>query len=64
MQADAQTTQKLLEQSDRTKSLSSIYAGASGLRKMPVPASAKGLNVKGKPGEISAESVQKSAFYS
>jgi peroxin-13 len=60
--------QKLLEQADRTKSLSSIYAGSSGMNsagKVPVPvSSAKGPEVTGKPTDISAESFQKSAFYS
>lgn len=55
------SSQKLLEQVDRTKSLSSIYGGASGMNK-PQPAVAP--EVKGKPTDISAESFQKSAFYS
>ncbi|KIW65075.1 hypothetical protein PV04_07359 [Phialophora macrospora] len=54
--------QKLLDQADRTKSLSSIYAGTSGMNRVPVPA--KAPDVKGKPGDISVESFQKSAFYS
>ena len=57
---------KLLEEGDRTKSLNSIYGGTSGLpnkSQVPVPVS-KGPEVTGKPGDISAESFQKSAFYS
>ncbi|KAK5058728.1 hypothetical protein LTR84_010992 [Exophiala bonariae] len=60
---------KLLEDSNRTKSLSSIY-GAAGIPQnkaqvpVPVPISAKGPPVTGKPGDITAESFQKSAFYS
>lgn len=51
---------KLLEESThgRTKSLSSVYTGGHGMN-VPV----KGPEVKGKPGDISAESFQKSAFY-
>ena len=55
---------RLLEQSDRTKSLSSIYAGGSGMGKTPVSAANKGPEVLGKPADISPESFQKSAFYS
>lgn len=58
---------KLLEDGNRTKSLSSIY-GTTGLpqskAQIPVPVSAKGPPVHGKPGDITAESFQKSAFYS
>ena len=64
MKTDALATQKLLEQNDRTKSLSSIYGGTSGMNKVPAEPSAKGPAVMGKPGDISAESFQKSAFYS
>ncbi len=63
MKADP-ATQRLLEQTDRTKSLSSIYGGASGMGKTPVAAGNTGPEVLGKPGDISAESFQKSAFYS
>lgn len=48
---------KLLQEEDRTKSLSSIY----GLNN---PVGAKAPEIKGKPSDISAESFQKSAFYS
>lgn len=58
---------KLLEDNNRTKSLSSIY-GTAGIpqtkAQIPVPISAKGPPVTGKPGDITAESFQKSAFYS
>ena len=54
--------QRLLEQTDRTKSLSSISQGNSGMHKSPVPM--MGPAVTGGPGDISAESFQKSAFYS
>ncbi|KAI1622643.1 Peroxin 13, N-terminal region-domain-containing protein [Exophiala viscosa] len=58
---------KLLEEGDRTKSMSSMYPGLAGLNTQTataIPAGAKGPEVKGKPGDISAESFQKSAFYS
>ncbi|KIW21273.1 hypothetical protein PV08_01853 [Exophiala spinifera] len=58
---------KLLEQGDRAKSLSSIIspAGAfNGNAQAPVAVGAKGPEMKSKPGDISAESFQKSAFYS
>jgi hypothetical protein len=56
--------QKLLEQTDRTKSLSSLYGATAG-GKVPEPlVNVKGPAVSGKPGDISAESFQKSAFYS
>lgn len=57
---------KLLEDGDRTKSLSSIYTGTGGTinTNTSVPVGAKGPEVKGGPGDISAESFQKSAFYS
>jgi len=59
---------KLLEDTNRTKSMSSIY-GSTNLAQqnkiqVPVPISAKGPPVTGKPGDITAESFQKSAFYS
>ncbi|EXJ56592.1 hypothetical protein A1O7_06936 [Cladophialophora yegresii CBS 114405] len=62
MKAEGPAQKLLLEQADRTKSLSSIYAGTSGMNKVPMPAKAPEL--KGKPGDISVESFQKSAFYS
>lgn len=55
-------TQRLLEGNDRTKSLSSIYQGNSGMNKPVVPV--MGPEVMGRPSDISAESFQKSAFYS
>ncbi|KAJ9634869.1 Peroxisomal membrane protein PAS20 [Knufia peltigerae] len=59
---------KLLEQGDRAKSLSSIYSptGGIGNAQSPVPVAlgAKGPEMKSKPGDISPESFQKSAFYS
>jgi len=52
---------KMLEGADRTKSLNSIYAGASGMN--PGPAVAVPAKPD-KPADISPESFQKSAFYS
>ncbi|KIX01410.1 uncharacterized protein Z518_09136 [Rhinocladiella mackenziei CBS 650.93] len=70
----ATTARKLLEEGDRTKSLNAIYGGTSGMHGMhgnvnatapnPVAVPVKAPEVKGKPGDISAESFQKSAFYS
>lgn len=68
----ANAAKRMLEDADRTKSLSSIYTGSSGMNgptnanvtPVPLPVSAKGPEVKGKPGDISPESFQKSAFYS
>lgn len=51
---------KLLEEGNRTRSLTSVYSGSTvnaADAKVPIP-------VGGKGGEISAESFQKSAFYS
>ncbi|EXJ88603.1 hypothetical protein A1O1_05533 [Capronia coronata CBS 617.96] len=57
---------KLLDDAERTKSLSSIYnPGMNAPNPVPVAAgNSKGPEVKGGPGDISAESFQKSAFYS
>ena len=60
---EAGAARKLLEDGQRTKSLSSVYGGTSGMSG-PTPVTVKGPEVKGKPGDISAESFQKSAFYS
>jgi peroxin-13 len=61
MKMGTEQSQRLLEQTDRTKSLSSLYGATA---KVPEPAVVKGPAVTGNPGDITAESFQKSAFYS
>lgn len=68
-------TKLLLEEGDRAKSLSSIYGGSSGMQQHfngtanqggnnRDPVLAHAPEIKSKPGDISPESFQKSAFYS